>query len=172
VRNVENYLKSFGKKVVSQAKNTLKTSGKTVSGTLLNSINYEVVKQNGEFNIMFKMADYGKFVEKGVSGKETRRYYTDYKNQKRKTPFAYKSKMPPTSVFDKWVIKRGIAPRDKQGRFISRKSLKFLIARKIFKHGIQGISFYSKPLNRFIKDFPKQFALNFNKDFVAEFKKA
>ena len=80
--------------------------------------------------------------------------------------------MPPTSVFDKWVIKRGIAPRDKQGRFISRKSLKFLIARKIFKHGIQGISFYSKPLSRFIKDFPRQFALNFNKDFVAEFKKA
>lgn len=171
MRNVENYLKSFGKKVVSQAKNTLKNSDKKVSGKLLNSIDYEVTQNNGEFSIMFKMTDYGKFVEKGVSGKETRRYYTDYKNQKRSSPFKYTSKMPPSSAFDKWVVRRGIAPRDEKGRFMSRKSISFLIARKIYFKGIQGISFYGKPLSRFIKDFPKQFALNFNKDFVAEFKK-
>ena len=170
MRNVENYLKSFGKKVVSQAKNTLKQSDKNVSGTLLNSINYEVKENAGEFIIEFKMSDYGQFVEKGVSGTKQRRYYTDYKNQKRSTPYKYTNKMPPTRVFDKWIVKRGLAPRDEKGRFITRQSLKFLIARKIYFRGIQGLSFYSKPLSRFIRDFPKQFAIAFNKDFVGQFK--
>tara|TARA_Y100000052_G_scaffold27107_1_gene33696 strand:- start:618 stop:1133 length:516 start_codon:yes stop_codon:yes gene_type:complete len=170
VRNVRNYLKSFGKKVVSQAKNTLKQSDKNVSGTLLKSINYEVKENAGEYVIEFKMSDYGQFVEKGVSGTKQRRYYIDYKNQKRSTPYQYTNKMPPTRVFDKWIVKRGLAPRDEKGRFITRQSLKFLIARKIYFRGIQGLSFYSKPLNRFIRDFPKEFAIAFNKDFVGQFK--
>ena len=79
MRNVRNYLKSFGKKVVSQAKNTLKQSDKNVSGTLLNSINYEVKENAGEFIIEFKMSDYGQFVEKNLTDDLNENSNTKYK---------------------------------------------------------------------------------------------
>ena len=55
-------------------------------------------------------------------------------------------------VLDKWIVRKGIAPRDKQGKFLSRKSISFLIARSIFKKGIQGLSFFQKPLMLGLKD--------------------
>ena len=65
-----------------------------------------------------------------------------------KSPFRYTNKMPPSSVFDKWTIKKGIAPRDEQGRFINRKSLNYLIARSIYKKGIRATMFFTKPFER------------------------
>ena len=41
--------------------------------------------------------------------------------------------------------KRGIAPRDKKGKFIDRRSLKFAIAKNIFKKGIKPSLFFTKP---------------------------
>jgi len=51
-------------------------------------------------------------------------------------------------VFDKWSIRKGIAPRDKQGRFVSRQSLNFLIARSIKNKGIRATLFFTKPFER------------------------
>ena len=48
---------------------------------------------------------------------------------------------------------RGIAPRDARGRFISRKSLKFLMARKIYTQGHDGLSFFQKPLGLELRGF-------------------
>ena len=46
-----------------------------------------------------------------------------------------------------------IQGRNKKGRFITDKSLGFLIARSIGKKGIQGISFFQKPLMLGLKQF-------------------
>ena len=102
------------------------------------------------------MADYGTFIDKGVSGTKKKRNYVNYKGKTEKTPYAYTTKQPPMSLLDKWIVRRGIAPRDAKGRFISRKSLQFLIARKIFTQGIQGISFFQKPLQLEMRDFYNQ----------------
>ena len=59
--------------------------------------------------------------------------------------------MPPPSAFDKWSIRKGIAPRDKKGRFINRRSLNFLIARKVFNEGIQPSLFFTRPFNKYFK---------------------
>ena len=42
---------------------------------------------------------------------------------------------------------------DDQGRFIKRKSLVFLIARKIKRDGIKGIAFFQKPLMLGLRQF-------------------
>jgi len=153
---LERYLNSFGKSVVNKAKGILKRKKKVVSSELLNSISFKLKKDNDSFIVQFMMADYGTFIDKGVSGTKKKRNYVNYKGKTEKTPYAYTTKQPPMSLLDKWIVRRGIAPRDAKGRFISRKSLQFLIARKIFTHGIQGISFFQKPLQLEMRDFYNQ----------------
>ena len=64
--------------------------------------------------------------------------------------------MPPPKAFDKWGVRKGIAPRDKQGKFIKRKSLNFLIARSIFEKGIKPTLFFTKPFEKFFKRLPDE----------------
>ena len=157
---LERYLNSFGKQVVNRAKGNLqKAKG---GGTALeNSIAFSVIEKDGDLTVIFKMASYGKFVDKGVSGTEVLRSFKDYKGKTLKSPFGYRKakghSQPPTKALDKWIVKKGIAPRDKEGKFMSRKSIKFLIARSIGKKGIQGISFFQKPLMLGMQQFSNNF---------------
>ena len=155
---LERYLNSFGKSVVNKAKGILKKKKKVVSGKLLNSISYKLKKDNDGLTVQFMMVDYGTFVDKGVSGTKQKRTYVDYKGKRKDTPYEFGKTRDGglTRGLDNWIVRRGIAPRDAQGRFISRKSLKFLIARKIYTQGIQGISFFQKPLQLGMRDFYNQ----------------
>ena len=101
------------------------------------------------------MDSYGTFVDKGVSGTQVKRSFKDYKGRTISSPYKYTTKQPPSRVLDKWIVKKGIAPRDEKGRFMSRKSISFLIARSIKRKGIQGISFFQKPLMLGLKQFGK-----------------
>ena len=152
---LERYLNSFGKSVVNKAKGILKRKKKVVSGKLLNSISYKLKKDNDGLTVQFMMVDYGTFVDKGVSGTKQKRTYVDYKGKRKDTPYEFGKTRDGglTRGLDNWIVRRGIAPRDAKGRFISRKSLKFLIARKIYTQGIQGISFFQKPLQLGMRDF-------------------
>ena len=158
MKALERYLNSFGKSVVNKAKGILKKKDKVVSGKLLNSIKFRIVKDNDSLSVEFLMVDYGTFVDKGVSGTKRKRTYVDYKGQRKTSQYAFGKSRDGglTRGLDNWIVRRGIAPRDAQGRFISRKSLKFLIARKIYTQGIQGISFFQKPLQLGMRDFYNQ----------------
>jgi hypothetical protein len=155
---LERYLNSFGKSVVNKAKGILKRKKKVVSGKLLNSISYKLKKDNDGLTVQFMMVDYGTFVDKGVSGTKQKRTYVDYKGKRKDTPYEFGKTRDGglTRGLDNWIVRRGIAPRDAKGRFISRKSIKFLIARKIYTQGIQGISFFQKPLQIGMRDFYNQ----------------
>jgi len=158
VKALENYLNRFAKSVVNNAKGILKRKKKVVSGKLLNSISYKLKKDNDGLTVQFMMVDYGTFVDKGVSGTKQKRTYVDYKGKRKDTPYEFGKTRDGglTRGLDNWIVRRGIAPRDAKGRFISRKSLKFLIARKIYTQGIQGISFFQKPLQLGMRDFYNQ----------------
>ena len=156
--NIERYLNSFGKQVVNRAKGSLQKS-KGGGTKLEESISFKVVPSKNGFSVQFYMSVYGQFVDKGVSGTEKKRTYKDYKGKSIKTPFSYKNSrghsQPPSSALDKWVVRKGIAPRDASGKFMKRKTLTFLIARSIGKKGIQGIAFFQKPLGLGLKQFGK-----------------
>ena len=164
--NIERYLNSFGKQVVNRAKgNIQKAKG---GGTALEqSIRFEVITDADGFTVQFYMADYGTFVDKGVSGNKKQQKFKDYKNKVITSPYKYTTKQPPSGVLDKWVVRKGIAPRDEGGRFIKRKSLVFLIARKIKRDGIKGISFFQKPLALGLKQFGKDLLSNVKEDIIA-----
>ena len=139
-------LELFRNQVINEAKANLRKEGKG-GGDLERSIegsDVKVTERSLEFEI--KMNDYGVFQDKGVSGVK----------KKYSTPYSYKSKMPPPSKLDKWTVKKGIAPRDEKGRFMSRKSLQFLIARSIFYNGIKPSLFFTKPFEKYAKGLPKE----------------
>jgi hypothetical protein len=143
--NLQRYLDSFGKQVVKDANGILNSQkGNTA---LSKSIRFEVEKDSQGFTTKFYMLDYGTFVDKGVSGNKIKRGYINTEGFAASTPYSYKSKQPPANILAKWVAKKGLKGRDKKtGRYISNMSLAFLIARKIKRDGIQGISFFQKPL--------------------------
>lgn len=142
--NRQEVLDRFIKHVVSQAKKNLTTTGKNASKKLYNSIKGESKAFPNSIGIYFDMEEYGFYQDKGVSG--VRKKYD--------TPFSYKSKMPPPKAFDKWTIRRGIAPRGAGGKFQSRKGLNFAIARSIFEKGIKPSLFFTKPFEAAFKNLP------------------
>jgi|TARA_R110002050_G_scaffold15870_1_gene48489 hypothetical protein len=154
-KNIERYLNSFGKQVVNRSKANL---GKAKGGNtkLAQSIKFEVKTDSDGFVVKFYMADYGTFLDKGVSGNKKKQSYKNYENQTESSPYSYTTKQPPADILSKWIKKKGIKGRDKKtGRFISNMSLAFLIARKIKRDGIKSLSFFQKPLGLGMKQFGK-----------------
>ena len=143
--NVKDELNRFAKYVISQSRANLTRGKKNSSKDLYNSLDSEVKVSKNSFELSFLMEDYGVFQDKGVSGVK----------KKYNTPYSYTSKMPPPSKMDKWIVKKGIAPRDKSGKFISRKSLQFMIARSIYNNGIKPSLFFTKPFEKAFKGLSK-----------------
>lgn len=137
-------LETFRDLVVAEAKANLRSQGKDTSGKLSNSIKGEVKQMPNSIGIYFEMEPYGNFQDKGVSGTQ----------RKFDTPYSYKSKMPPPSAFDKWIVRKGIAPRSATGKFQSRKGMQFAIAKTIFKYGIKPSLFFTKPFEEAYKTLP------------------
>ena len=131
-------LEKYAKYVIQQSRSNLTKKKNNASKALYNSLEYSV---KGD-KISFTSEDYGPFIDKGVKGAKST--YTESSA----SPFKYTNKQPPSKAFDKWTVKKGIAPRDKKGRFISRQSLNFLIARSIYKKGIKATLFFTKPFER------------------------
>ena len=150
----EQALEKYAKYVIQQARSNLTKSKQNSSKELYNSLSYKVQKKS----VLFDMLDYGAFQDEGVRGKNH-----DYA-QSKNSPYKYKSKMPPSSVFDKWSIRKGIAPRDKQGRFISRKSLNYLLARSIYNKGIRATMFFTKPFEAGLDKFSDEIVFGFIED--------
>ena len=157
--NVENYLHSLGKYVVKQSRTMLTKAKKNVNKDLYNSIEYKVVPDGDGFGLQFYMLDYGKFVDKGVSGNKKIQDYTTWDKRKVASPFQYKSKGPPIDIISKWIKKRGIKPEGtgrgrskKTGQYIS--GLAYLISRSIKRDGIKSLSFFQRPLGLGLEKFP------------------
>jgi len=150
--NVQDELNRFAKYVISQSRANLTRGKKNSSKELYNSLKGDVKVSKNSFQLSFMMEEYGLFQDKGVSGVE----------KKYNTPYKYTNKMPPPSKLDKWIVRKGIAKRDSKGRFISRKSLQFMIARGIYNNGIKPSLFFTKPFEKAFK--------NIDADLIKAFK--
>ena len=165
-KNIERYLNSFGKQVVNRAKAGL---GKAKGGKtkLSQTIRFEVKPNADGFVVKFYMANYGTFLDKGVSGNKKKQSYKNYENQTESSPYSYTTKQPPADILAKWISKKGIKGRDMgytkkdgtkvkgSGRYITNLSLAFIFARKIKRDGLKSLSFFQKPLGLGMKQFGK-----------------
>lgn len=146
LKNVQQELNRFAKYVIQQSRTNLTKGKKNSSKKLYNSLDYDLNVSPNSFSMSFLMEDYGIFQDKGVSGIK----------KKYNTPFSYKDKMPPPSKMDKWIVRKGLkGVRGKDGKFISRKSLQFMIARSIYNNGIKPSLFFTKPFEKAFKNLDK-----------------
>jgi|TARA_R100000995_G_C3462034_1_gene113657 hypothetical protein len=147
-------LNSFAKYVIQQAKSNLTKRKKNVSKSLYNSLDYKILQDSSGSILQFLMEEYGAYQDQGVSG--TKKKYN--------TPFKYTTKRPPASVFDKWTIRKGIAPRQDGGQFAKRKGLNFIIAKSIFEQGIKPSLFFTKPFEKRFETLPNDLIAAFVND--------
>jgi hypothetical protein len=103
---------------------------KVATGKLIRSIDYRIIVNEArllvrDLEIQILAEDYLKNVDEGRRAG---------------------SKLVPTSKLDKWIVARGIAPR-KNGKFVSRKNLKFAIAKGIQKRGIPSTNVIQKSID-------------------------
>lgn len=173
LESIQDVLDDFKQKVIKEARQNLIRKKKNVTGALSKSIDAKVKESKNSIELTFGMDEHGWYQDLGVSGS---------KQVRSNTPFSYKTKFPPAKSIDKWVIQKRIFNnqiRDKKGRFIKRKSLVFLIRRKIFEKGIAPSYFFTKPFEKYVKRLPNEileaYGLEFEKligqTFEENFKK-
>ena len=124
MKELDKAIEILGEELVNKLREALRNANKNSSGNLIKSVDYKIIKQADETILQILAADYLEYVDEG------------------RKP----GKFPPLKALDKWIVRRGIAPRDKKGKFISRASVKFLIARSIGKNGIKGIHVVRKTI--------------------------
>jgi len=155
-KNTIQAMQKLGGDVVQEGKSILKRKKKTTSrNTLYNDFDYLVTASASSVTLEFEFGgaeDYWAFVDEGVKGAGG--FKGSGKMRGQGSSFKFSSKMPPRSVIDKWIVGKPLAQaRDKNGRFIPRKSLAFLIQRAIYQRGLTRTQFFSKP---FTLEFKKQ----------------
>ena len=162
VSNLNTVLNKFGKQVVKESKTRLTKLKKNASKELYNSISYDFKEHKNSFRLSFEMDEYGKFVDKGVSGKNNSSF-----NGKNKEVFKslggfsfgtgnFKGKGGEWKKrIDKWMYQRSVSPRDKKsGKFIKRDTVNYLIRRSIYQHGSKASLFFTKPFESAFKSLP------------------
>jgi hypothetical protein len=154
-------LDRFKNFVISESQKNLRKLGKD-GGKLYDSIEGRVKANPNSFEMEFSMEEYGIYQDKGVSGTE----------KKYNTPFKYKKgnkNAPPPRAFDKWVVRKGLSPRTKSGKFTSRTGIKFALSRFIQKNGIKPSLFFTKPFEKAYKKLPQDLVDAFGVDAIKLF---
>ena len=171
-KNTQKALELFARAVIAQAKTNLRTKNPNPkydnqigSGTLEKSLSHNLKVFPNSFTLEFYMEDYGPFVDEGVRGSKST--YRESRN----SPFKYSGnkKTINSGPLDKWMVRKGIAPRGADGKFMTRKSLKYIIAKSIYEKGIRGSKFFTKPFEdefeKINQDVIEAFGLDVN-DFL------
>ena len=149
-KNTIQSLQKLGNNVIKEGRGILKKKKKTTSGnTLYNDFDYLVTADKSSVTLEFEFGgadDYWAFVDEGVRGAGG--YKGSGKMRGQGSPFKFSTKMPPRSAIDRWIVRKPLKAARKDGRFIPRKSLAFLIQRAIYQRGLTRTQFFSKPFTQ------------------------
>jgi hypothetical protein len=152
-------LEKFAKGVVQQARSNLTRGKKNVTGTLYNSLQYEIEANPNSLALRWKMdelAPYWKFQDYGVQGKSS-------STKAPNSPFRFGTgsgmKGGLSRAIEKWVAARRFQFRDKKGRFLSYDSTAFLVSRSIYQKGIKTTSFFTRPFQLKFEQLPEELAM-------------
>ena len=152
-KNTIQAMQKLGGNVVKEGRGILKKKKKTTSpNTLFNDFDYLVTAKKDSVTLEFEFGgaeDYWQFVDEGVRGAGG--YKGKGKMRGQGSPFKFSNKMPPRGVIDRWIVSKPLKAARKDGKFIKRKSLAFLIQRAIYQRGLTRTQFFSKPFTTELK---------------------
>jgi len=154
--NTEKSLKSFSDYVIQQSRTRLTKKKQNYTRELYDSLKYDFEKADDGFIVDFKMEEYGEYQDRGVKGVNSN--YIENKN----SPFSYKPSSNlrgleyNTGIFSKWAkSKIKLARSKKTGRFITYKSMGYILADSIKKKGIKATMFFTKSFEGYHKNCKK-----------------
>ena len=162
-------LQKFADGVVEQAKANLARENKNVTGTLSQSIAYDLEVGPNSFFLRWKMDDtapYWKFQDLGVQGKSS-------STKAPNSPYRFgtgKSGMRGglTRAINEWVRRRRFQFQSREegsrGQFLSYDATAFLITRSIYNKGIRTTNFFSTPFKLKFQQLPTEIAEAFALD--------
>lgn len=152
--NLDKTLNKFLNRVKKEAKTSLTKQKKNSSKNLYDSIKTELKVSKNSFEASISMAEYGKFIDKGVKGiGGTKSDGSKWRTKKvTNNLYKYTTKRPPYMAFNGWSIKRNIAPRDNKGKFLKRKNILIAIANSVYHTGLETTNFLTKPFKSAYKD--------------------
>lgn len=141
-------LQKIGKIWRKNARISLRKQDKVNTGALYNSMSVTVGEdKDGYFVNITPQVHYWEFVDKGVQGASRNIF-----SRQSESPFKFGSGKGPRGLrgaIDKWTVQKNIeGTRDAQGRFVTRKSLVFMISRAIYNRGLKPTFFISDTLKR------------------------
>ena len=181
IKSIEEVLTTFGSKLIQKARANLNKKKGRAGGTLFNQISYDIEKTETsvKFKINFGQAeDYWIFVDQGVRGKGGYKGRGNLRGVG--SPFRFGTRTGKKNglrrAIERWVLKKGIRGRiqsdwkDKRGagRFITKKSLVFLISRAIYLRGLERSRFITKPFEDMVDDLKKSIAIAGKVDYEKE----
>lgn len=186
--NTKNFLKSWGKDIVTRAKANLAAGGKG-GGKLMSSIGYKLKETPKGFLIEFEMEKYGKFQDKGVKGAGGtiktgkhegswggRRHYQTWKGVRKDSPYKFGSgRSLGGSIYTgigSFIKKKNLQPRSEGGQYMTTAGLKIAMVKVLWIKGMHGISFFQKSLQRGMKKFDDKLADAMVDDIIEEIRNA
>ena len=161
----------FARKVIRDSINNLSRQDHIDTGKLASALAYDLfVYRSGALELKFTMPLYGMFQDKGVKGSQSgRRAY--------KSPYRFTGKNIKPGVVEAWLKRKGIQGRvdknwesagNRGGQFITRKSLAFIIGRKIALFGLPATRFFSNAFRLHFRQMPRDVIRSYATD-VADF---
>lgn len=142
-KHSKEYAKRYALQVENEIKTRLVNNGKVSSGKLFDSIKASVKVEHNDILVKFAMADYGKYVDKGVTGAGIPKGFNGEKKKVNKSKqYRFGKKMPPEKPIKDWMRIQGIP-----------KQALFPIRRSIWIFGIAPTQFFTIPTTRRQKQF-------------------
>jgi hypothetical protein len=150
---IQKALERFREHVVNQAKRNLTQKDKNVSKKLHQSIKGDVKAMPNSIAMYFSMEEYGAYQDLGVKGKRSSAKAPN-------SPFKFGSgtgkKGGLTEAMKKWVARRRIQFKDKEGKYMSYDSTAWLMTKSIYSKGIKPSLFFTKPFEAAYKNLPDE----------------
>ena len=116
LNNVMEVLEQYAQEVRNRYQDRLIQDDRIASGDLLNSVEYQVVRNGMTYEVQLRLEDYWKYVEYGT-----------------------KPHFPPMDKILEWIRVKPVLPRpNENGDLPTPQQLAFLIARSISEHGTEG----------------------------------
>lgn len=164
--NTISTLTAFKKYVIQQARTNLSKGKKNFSRELYDSLDGKVTFDDTRVNIDFTMEEYGLYQDKGVKGVKSN--YVE----NRDTPFSYKTSSnligveAATGKLGNWAKSKRLRFRDVKGRYLSYKSIGFILANSIKNKGIKASMFFTKPFKKAFENLDDDLREAYGKDVV------